>query len=48
MDIDFHNTAKPLQNNHEARLGIDARASAKTSIDHERRHRAGCYPTQKG
>jgi iron complex outermembrane receptor protein len=32
MDVEFHNTAKPLINNQEARLGIDARAGAKTSI----------------
>jgi iron complex outermembrane recepter protein len=32
MDVEFHNTAKPLTNNQEARLGIDARAGAKTSI----------------
>ncbi len=32
MDIEFHNTAKPLQNNHQARIGIDAKAGAKTSI----------------
>ena len=32
MDIDFHNTAKPLQNNHEARLGIDARSGVKTNF----------------
>ena len=32
MDVEFHNTAKPIQNNHQARVGIDAKAGAKTSI----------------
>jgi iron complex outermembrane recepter protein len=32
MDVEFHNTAKPVQNNHQARVGIDAKAGAKTSI----------------
>jgi iron complex outermembrane receptor protein len=32
MDIAFHNTSRPLQNNHEARLGFDARPGTKTSF----------------
>jgi iron complex outermembrane receptor protein len=32
MDIEFHNTSKPLQNNHQARAGFDAKAGTKTSF----------------
>ena len=31
MDVQFQNTTKPLQNNHDARLGIDTRLDKKTS-----------------
>lgn len=32
MDIAFHNTSRPLQNNHEARLGFDAKTGTNTSF----------------
>jgi outer membrane receptor protein involved in Fe transport len=32
MDIEFHNTSRPLQNNNEARLGFDARGGTKSSF----------------